>query len=86
MLRQKLNGHGSEKETFHIEFDLTEAGLDYVVGDAFGVFAQNDPGLVDQIIAMLGAMPTHEVNGKSLREVLLRDVALSPARILCLNW
>lgn len=77
--RRQVNKPGSEKETWHIEFDLAEAGLDYVVGDSFGVFAANDLGLVDQIIAMLGASHMTEVNGKPLREVLLRDVSLSPA-------
>ena len=53
--RRLVNKPGSEKETWYIEFDLSQAGLDYVVGDSFGVFAANDLGLVDQIIAMLGA-------------------------------
>jgi len=77
--RRQVNKPGSEKETWHIEFDLAQAGLDYVVGDSFGVFAANDLGLVDQIIAMLGASHMTEVNGKPLREVLLNDVSLSPA-------
>jgi sulfite reductase (NADPH) flavoprotein alpha-component len=77
--RRLLNGKGSEKETWHIEFDLAGCGLDYVVGDSFGIFARNDLGLVDQIIALLGASHTTEVRGKTLREVLLDDVSLSPA-------
>ncbi len=77
--RRLLNKAGSEKETWHIEFDLDAAGLDYVVGDSFGVFARNDLGLVDQIIAMLGASHMTEVNGKALRDVLQNDVSLSPA-------
>ncbi len=77
--RRLLNGKGSEKETWHIEFDLSGCGLDYVVGDSFGIFARNDLGLVDQIIALLGASHTTEVRGKTLREVLLDDVSLSPA-------
>ena len=77
--RRLLNKKGSEKETWHIEFDLAEAGLDYVVGDSFGIFARNDLGLVDQIIALLGASHTTEVNGKTLRECLTEDVSLSPA-------
>ena len=72
-------GKGSEKETCHIEFDLSGCGLDYVVGDSFGIFARNDVGLVDQIIALLGASHTTKVNGKTLREVLIDDVSLSPA-------
>ena len=77
--RRLLNKPGSEKETWHIEFDLSGPGLDYVVGDSFGIFARNDLGLVDQIIALLGAAHTTEVNGKTLRECLTEDVSLSPA-------
>jgi sulfite reductase (NADPH) flavoprotein alpha-component len=77
--RRRLNGEGSEKETWHIEFDLSGCGLDYVVGDSFGIFARNDLGLVDQTIAMLGASHTTEVRGKTLREALLDDVSLAPA-------
>ncbi|MDI4237443.1 sulfite reductase subunit alpha [Bradyrhizobium sp. Arg237L] len=77
--RRLLNKPGSEKETWHIEFDLSGCGIDYVVGDSFGIFAKNDLGLVDQIIALLGASHVTEVRGKTLREVLLNDVSLSPA-------
>jgi len=77
--RRLLNKPGSEKETWHIEFDLSQADLDYVVGDSFGIFARNDLGLVDQIIALLGASHTTRVNGKTLRECLIEDVSLSPA-------
>src|SRR3984893_9487075 len=61
------------------QFDLSGVGLDYVVVDSFGIFAKNDLGLVDQIIALLGASHTTEVRGKTLREVLAEDVSLSPA-------
>jgi sulfite reductase (NADPH) flavoprotein alpha-component len=77
--RRLLNKNGSEKETWHIDFDLSGCGLDYVVGDSFGIFARNEVGLVDQIIAMLGASHTTEVRGKTLREVLISDVSLAPA-------
>jgi len=77
--RRLLNKPGSEKETWHIDFDLTGCGLDYVVGDSFGIFASNDLGHVDQIIALLGASHTTEVRGKTLREVLVDDVSLAPA-------
>jgi len=77
--RRLLNKTGSEKETWHIDFDLSGCGLDYVVGDSFGIFAKNDLGLVDQIIALLGASHTADVRGKTLREVLIEDVSLSPA-------
>ncbi len=77
--RRRLNKEGSEKETWHVEFDLTPSGLDYTPGDSFGVFAKNELGLVDQIIAMLGASHITEVRGKTLREVLQSDVSLGSA-------
>jgi len=77
--RRLLNKTGSEKETWHIDFDLSGCGLDYVVGDSFGIFASNDLGHVDQIIALLGASHTTEVRGKTLRELLRDDVSLAPA-------
>jgi len=77
--RRKLNGAGSEKETWHVEFDLSECGLDYIVGDAFGIVARNDPRLVDAVIALLGARPDALIDGKTLRDRLLADYALGPA-------
>jgi sulfite reductase (NADPH) flavoprotein alpha-component len=77
--RRLLNKPGSEKETWHIDFDLTGSGLDYVVGDSFGIFARNELGHVDQIIALLGASHTTRVRGRTLREVLSDEVSLAPA-------
>ncbi|HET7884603.1 MAG TPA: sulfite reductase subunit alpha [Bradyrhizobium sp.] len=77
--RRLLNKTGSEKETWHIEFDLSGSGLDYEVGDSFGIFAKNELGHVDQIIALLGASHTTQVRGRTLREVLTDEVSLAPA-------
>jgi sulfite reductase (NADPH) flavoprotein alpha-component len=77
--RRLLNKAGSEKETWHIDFDLSGSGLDYVVGDSFGIFARNELGHVDQIIALLGASHTTRGWGKTLREVLTDEVSLAPA-------
>jgi sulfite reductase (NADPH) flavoprotein alpha-component len=77
--RTLLNRKGSEKETWHVEFDLTQSGLDYVVGDSFGIMPENDPGLVDAIIRALDAPPDFPIGGRTLREVLIDGVSLSPA-------
>ena len=77
--RRHLNGAGSEKETWHLEFDLTGSGLDYAVGDSFGIFPRNDTGLVDQIIAYLGASHTTEIRGRTLRDVLHDEVSIGLA-------
>jgi sulfite reductase (NADPH) flavoprotein alpha-component len=77
--RRKLNGPGSEKDTWHVEFDLSDSGIDYVVGESLGIFPANDLGLVDQIIAMLGVSHTADVNGRALRDVLKDKVSLGAA-------
>ena len=77
--RVLLNKKGSAKETWHVDFDLTECGLDYQVGDAFGVYPHNDPALADAVLKALGAPPDFPIGGRSLREVLIDGVSLSPA-------
>ena len=77
--RTRLNKPGSEKETWHIEFDLAESGLDYNVGDSFGVYPANDPDLVDAVMRALDAPPDFPIGGRTLREVLTDSVSLSPA-------
>ncbi|MGB9041141.1 MAG: sulfite reductase subunit alpha [Pseudolabrys sp.] len=77
--RRKLNKAGSQKKTWHIEFDLAETGLDYEVGDSFGIFPANDSALVDAVVAALDAPPDFPIGGRSLREVLTDGVSLSPA-------
>ena len=77
--RRKLNGEGSEKETYHIEFDLSGSGLSYAVGDSFGVFADNDPRLADAVIALMGARPDAPVGGSTLRQTLIHERELGPA-------
>jgi sulfite reductase (NADPH) flavoprotein alpha-component len=77
--RRRLNKPGSEKETWHVEFDLAECGLDYVVGDSFGIFPANDPALVDAVIGALDAPPDFPIGGRPIREVLTDSVSLSPA-------
>ncbi len=77
--RTRLNKDGSEKETWHLDFDLAECGLDYVPGDSFGLYPANDPALVDAVMSALHAAPDHPVAGRTLREVLTDQVSLSPA-------
>jgi sulfite reductase (NADPH) flavoprotein alpha-component len=77
--RRLLNKPGSLKETWHFEFDLSSCGVEYTVGDAFGLYPSNDPALADAVIAALDAPPDFPIGGKPLRDVLLRDVSLSPA-------
>jgi sulfite reductase (NADPH) flavoprotein alpha-component len=77
--RTRLNKQGSAKETWHVELDLAGSGLSYTVGDSFGLFATNDPGLVEAVIKALGAPADFPIGGRTLREVLTDGVSLSPA-------
>ncbi|MNB65261.1 Sulfite reductase [NADPH] flavoprotein alpha-component [compost metagenome] len=72
-----LNGRGSDRETRHIELSLEGSNLSYEPGDSLGVFPENHPQLVDELIQYMGWKPGEEVEaGKNgalpLREALLR--------------
>jgi sulfite reductase (NADPH) flavoprotein alpha-component len=77
--RRRLNAPHSEKETWHVEIDLSGCDLDYEVGDSLGVFASNPPALVDAVIAQLGARPERIIGERTLREHLLHGADLGPA-------
>lgn len=77
--RARLNKPGSEKETWHIEFDLTDSALEYSVGDSFGLFPTNEPALVEAVLEALDAPGDFPIGGRTLREVLFDGVSLSPA-------
>ncbi|HWE78461.1 MAG TPA: sulfite reductase subunit alpha [Pseudolabrys sp.] len=77
--RRRLNKEGSEKETWHIEIDLAECGLDYDVGDSFGIFAANEPSLVEGVLEAIGAPGDFPIGDRTLQEVLTDGVSLSPA-------
>ena len=77
--RTLLNKPGSNKETWHIEFDLSSSGLDYVVGDCFGIFPTNDQSLVTAVIKALDAPADFPIGGRTFREVLTDGVSLGAA-------
>ncbi|MBS0519882.1 MAG: sulfite reductase subunit alpha [Proteobacteria bacterium] len=78
--RRLLNRGESEKSTWHIAFDLAGSGLQYTVGDSFGVYPRNDPALVAAVIEAINAPPDFPIAGnKTLTEALTEDMSLSPA-------
>lgn len=50
----KLNGKGSDKETYHFEISLKGSGLTYKPGDALGVFPVNSYSLIESILSLTG--------------------------------
>ncbi|MGX2967377.1 assimilatory sulfite reductase (NADPH) flavoprotein subunit [Ursidibacter sp. B-7004-1] len=68
LTNQKITARQAEKDVRHIELDLAGSGLRYTAGDALGVWFENDPALVAEIISTLHLNPDEnvEVAGKTL--------------------
>jgi sulfite reductase (NADPH) flavoprotein alpha-component len=49
-----LNGRGSARETRHLELSLEGSGLTYEPGDALGIYPENRPELVEELIEAAG--------------------------------
>ncbi|MBU3893538.1 NADPH-dependent assimilatory sulfite reductase flavoprotein subunit [Serratia rhizosphaerae] len=67
-VNQKVTGRHSDKDVRHIEIDLGDSGLRYQPGDALGVWFDNDPALVDELVQLLWLKGDEavEVDGKTL--------------------
>jgi sulfite reductase (NADPH) flavoprotein alpha-component len=50
----RITGRGSERDTRHLELDLTDSGLDYRPGDALGIIPRNHPAEVETLTALFG--------------------------------
>ncbi len=81
-VNRPLSGAGSGKDTRHHEISLAGSGLSYEVGDSLGLFAANNPALVAEIIATIGATGDETVTGsdavpKPLRAALTTDYVIT---------
>ncbi|MDN0094755.1 NADPH-dependent assimilatory sulfite reductase flavoprotein subunit [Yersinia rohdei] len=80
-VQQKVTGRNSEKDVRHIEIDLGDSGLRYQPGDALGVWFDNDPVLVEELLALLWLKGNEPVSiaGKniSLSQALLSELELT---------
>ncbi|QQG27605.1 NADPH-dependent assimilatory sulfite reductase flavoprotein subunit [Pectobacterium carotovorum] len=67
-VNQKVTGRNSEKDVRHIEIDLGDSGLRYQPGDALGVWFDNDPALVQELLELLWLKGDESisVDGKTL--------------------
>lgn len=72
-----LNGRGSDRETRHLELSLEGSGLQYEPGDSLGIYPQNHPGLVDELIHEMGWNPGELVPVNTMGEERpLRDALI----------
>lgn len=70
-VNQKITGRTSTKDVRHIEISLAGSGLTYQPGDALGVYFQNDPAVVQAILAATGITPTNVVSLDGLGELTI---------------
>ncbi len=81
-----LNGRGSNKETRHLELDLEGTGIQYKPGDSLGIFPENDPSLVDQLIQLMDWNPEETVTINKQGEIrALREALTSHFEITSLT-
>ncbi|MDW6054459.1 assimilatory sulfite reductase (NADPH) flavoprotein subunit [Bacillus paralicheniformis] len=80
-----LNGRGSNKETRHLELSLEGSGLTYEPGDALGIFPENDPELVDMLLAELKWDPNATVTVDQGENLSLKEALTSYYEITVLT-
>ncbi|MCY8670599.1 assimilatory sulfite reductase (NADPH) flavoprotein subunit [Bacillus haynesii] len=80
-----LNGRGSNKETRHLELSLEGSGLTYEPGDALGIFPENDPELVDMLLAELKWDPNVTVTVDQGENLSLKEALTSYFEITVLT-
>ncbi|ARK30542.1 assimilatory sulfite reductase (NADPH) flavoprotein subunit [Halalkalibacter krulwichiae] len=81
-----LNGRGSNKETRHLELSLEGSGLVYKPGDSLGVYPENDPKLVEEILNELKWNEDEKVViNKQGDEVSLRQALINHFEITVLT-
>ncbi len=56
-----LNGRGSKRETRHLELSLEGSNLQFEPGDCLGIYPDNHPRLVDELIEAMGWNPEEPV-------------------------
>lgn len=78
-----LNGRGSDRETRHLEISLEGSGLQYEPGDSLGIYPENHPQLVDDLIAAMDWNPEESITINkqgdllALRKALLRHYEIT---------
>ncbi|HCH69683.1 MAG TPA: sulfite reductase [NADPH] flavoprotein alpha-component, partial [Colwellia sp.] len=85
IVSQKITGRDSAKDVRHIEIDLGESGLTYQVGDALGVYFENDSALVSELLTALNFTGDEQVNLKlngeqqslTIKDALSRDLEIT---------
>lgn len=80
-VNQKITSRQAEKDVRHLEIDLTGSGLQYQPGDALGVWFDNDPQLVTELLQAVGLNGDEQVTVNNapinLTEALTQQLELT---------
>jgi NADPH-dependent sulfite reductase flavoprotein alpha-component len=73
VINRRLNGEGAAKDTRQFALTLGDSGMTYQAGDALGVWPQNCPALVDEVLELTGLKGDQPVSVDKVGEVSLRQ-------------
>ncbi len=70
---RRLTPETYDRNIFHIEFDISESGLKYDIGEALGIHGENDPGEVQEFIEFYGLEPEEIVEVPSREDPMVLE-------------
>lgn len=80
-VNQKITSRQAEKDVRHLEIDLAGSGLQYQAGDALGVWFENDPNLVAEVLQAVQLNGDEQVSINNvpvtLRQALISQLELT---------
>jgi sulfite reductase (NADPH) flavoprotein alpha-component len=82
--KRPLTHEVSSKLTVHVSISLADSAVHYEAGDACGVFAQNDPALVEEILALTQFSPDANITLPKIGTTTLLEALthhLQPSRL-----
>ncbi len=80
--RELLSKSGSSKNTYHVVLELQNSNLQFEVGDSLGIYAQNDPILVQHLLDAMGAKGSEQIKDpRSGQEVQVKDFLTHKANL-----
>jgi len=87
---QKITGRGSIKNTHHLELAIDPQRIQYQPGDSLGIWADNDPAVVDALLSLLGLTGNEVFSFKGqqadIKTLLLNKIEITQVSKPLLCW
>ncbi len=84
--RYALTHYSSTKQVYHVSLDLQNASFPFKVGDSLGIFPQNDPNDIEQILSAMHAQGDESiVEPRSLESMSVRHFLRHKANLVRLT-